>query len=50
MLLVYFLIKYMVFYSGMNTGGRGEAVVRASDSYQFGLGSVITENPKGGDR
>ena len=37
----------MVFCSEMNTGGRGEAVVRASDSHQFGLGPVITENPKG---
>ena len=47
MLLVYFLIKSMVFCSEMNTGGRGEAVVRASDSHQFGLCPVITENPKG---
>ena len=47
MLLVYFLIKSVVFCSEMNTGGRGEAVARASDSHQFGLGPVITENPKG---
>ena len=25
----------------MNTGGRGEAVVRALDSHQFGLGSGL---------
>ena len=25
----------------MNTGGRGEAVVRACDSHQFGLGSGL---------
>ena len=41
MLLVYFFIKYMVFCSEMNTGERGEAVVRACDSHQFGLGSGL---------
>ena len=41
MLLVYFFIKYMVFCFELNTGGRGEAVVRAPDSHQFGLGSGL---------
>ena len=36
-----FFIKYMVFCSEMNRGGRGEAVVRACDSHQFGLGSGL---------
>ena len=39
-----FFIKYMVFCSEMNTGGRGEAVVRACDSHQFGLGSGLAMN------
>ena len=41
MLLVYFFIKYMVFLFELNTGGRGEAVVRALDSHQFGLASGL---------
>ena len=42
-----FLIKYMVFCSEMNTGGRGEAVVRACDSHQFGLGSGLAMYTRG---
>ena len=41
MLLVHFFIKYIVFCFELNTGGRGEAVVRALDSRQFGLGSGL---------
>ena len=41
MLLVHFFIKYIVFCFELNTGGRGEAVVRALDSHQFGLGSGL---------
>ena len=41
MLLVHFFIKYIVFCFELNTWGRGEAVVRALDSHQFGLGSGL---------
>ena len=42
MLLVYFFIKYMFFFCfELNTGGRGETVVTALDSHQFGLGSGL---------
>ena len=41
MLLVYIFIKYMFFCFELNTGGRGEAVVTALDSHQFGLGSGL---------
>ena len=40
MLLVYFFVKYILCFE-LNTGGRGEAVVRALDSHQFGLGSGL---------
>ena len=41
MLLVHFFRKYIVFCFELNTWGRGEAVVRALDSHQFGLGSGL---------
>ena len=41
MLLVYVFIKYMIFCSELNRGGRGEAVVRALESHQFGVGSGL---------
>ena len=42
MFLVYFFYKIHVFFcSELNTGGRGEAVVRALDSHQFGQGSGL---------
>ena len=37
MLLVNFFVKYILCFE-LNTGGRGEAVVRALDSHQFDLG------------
>ena len=37
MLLVHFFIKYIVFCFELNTGARGEAVVRALDSLGSGL-------------
>ena len=40
MLLVYFFIKYILCFE-LNTAGRGEAVVTALDSHQFGLGSGL---------
>ena len=41
MLLVHFFRKYIVFCFELNTWGRGEAVVRALDSHQFGLVSGL---------
>ena len=36
-----FLLNTQFFCFELNTGGRGEAVVRALDSHQFGLGSGL---------
>ena len=40
MLLAYFFITWFLSFE-LNTGARGEAVVRALDSHQFGLGSGL---------
>ena len=41
MLLVHLFRKYIVFCFELNTWGRGETVVRALDSHQFGLVSGL---------